>query len=78
MSQSTANQSHNARWGLIFFFIYLVLYLGFMALSAFAPAVMAAPTPLGSVNVAIMYGMGLILAAIVLALLYLIMARAAD
>jgi len=78
MSQPTSDQAHNARWGLIFFTVYFVLYVGFMALAAFAPAVMAAPTPLGSVNVAIMYGMGLIFAAIVLALLYLCLARAAD
>lgn len=60
----------NARAGLVLFAIYLGLYAGFVLLSAFAPAVMALVLP-GGLNVAIVYGMGLIAAAFVLALIYM-------
>ena len=46
-----------------------VLYGGFVLLAAFSPDVMEA-TPLAGVNLAIWYGFGLIVAAIVLALVY--------
>ena len=61
--------SRNARFGLLLFSIYLVFYAGFVGLSAFAPAVMEA-TPLFGVNLAILFGFGLIVAAFVLALAY--------
>ena len=59
----------NARIGLVLFFIYLALYLGFVFLSAFATEVMER-TPFAGVNLAILYGFGLIAAAFVLACLY--------
>jgi uncharacterized membrane protein (DUF485 family) len=68
---------HNTRLGLIFFGIYLALYAGFMLLSAFAPSVMEI-TPIGGVNLAIIYGMGLIIAAFLLALLYARLCRPAT
>jgi uncharacterized membrane protein (DUF485 family) len=55
--------------GLILFAIYLVLYGGFVVLNAFFPASMEA-TPLAGVNLAIWYGLGLIVAALGLALVY--------
>lgn len=61
--------ARNARSGLILFAIYLVLYLGFMLISAFWPDVLDRIVFAG-INLAIVYGFGLILAAIVLALLY--------
>ncbi len=70
--------SHNARWGLILFAIYVVLYLGFMILAAYFPEQMARTTPIGSVNVAIVYGIGLILAAFVLAIIYTFISRSSD
>ena len=60
----------NARAGLILFFIYLAFYAGFMALAAFAPQSMGRPV-LGGVNLAITYGMGLILGAFLIAALYM-------
>jgi uncharacterized membrane protein (DUF485 family) len=60
----------NARVGLWLFGLYLLLYGGFMGLSAFAPGLMAR-TPGGGLNLAVLYGMGLILAAIVLAFVYM-------
>lgn len=65
----------NARIGLVLFAIYLLLYTGFIGASAIWPAAMGA-APLGGVNVAILYGMGLIVAALLLALLYMFLCRA--
>ncbi len=61
--------TRNARIGLILFCIYLVLYLGFVFLNAFSPESMEA-TPVEGVNLAILYGFGLIIAAIILSGIY--------
>jgi uncharacterized membrane protein (DUF485 family) len=66
--------SRNARNGLILFAIYVILYLGFMFLNAFEPQRMQQPVWAG-VNLAIVYGMGLIVAALVLALVYMLLCR---
>ncbi len=66
--------SRNVRYGLILFSIYLVVYGGFVLLSAFAPRSMAA-SPLGGVNLAILYGMGLIFGAFLLAVIYMYLCR---
>ena len=62
--------SRNARNGLLLFAIYVVLYVGFMLLNAFAHERMQQPV-LAGVNLAIVYGMGLIVAALLLALVYM-------
>jgi uncharacterized membrane protein (DUF485 family) len=59
----------NARLGLWLFAVYLLLYGGFVVVAAFKPEWMER-TPLAGVNVAIWYGFGLIVAAVVLALVY--------
>ncbi len=64
-----ATAARNARYGLWLFGIYLLLYSGFVAVNAFVPQWMEA-TPLAGVNLAILYGMGLIVAAFLLALVY--------
>ncbi|WP_437204664.1 DUF485 domain-containing protein [Planctomicrobium sp. SH664] len=61
--------SRNARVGLILFFFYLAFYGGFVGLSAFSPDLMDW-TPVAGINLAILYGFALILAAFVLSLLY--------
>ena len=66
--------AYNARVGLILFFVYLALYAGFIAMSAFGKEVMAKPS-LGGVNVAVLYGFLLIAAAFLLALLYMALCR---
>lgn len=58
------------RTGLVLFVVYLAGYAGFMYLAAFRPSRLAAEV-VGGVNLAVVYGMALILAAFVLALLYL-------
>ncbi len=61
--------SRNARVGLFLFVVYLICYAGFVGLNAFAPQAMA-QTPLPGINLAILYGFGLIVLALALALLY--------
>ena len=61
--------SRRARHGLILFAIYFVLYGGFMVLNVFFPKLMET-TPVAGVNLAILYGFGLIAAALILALVY--------
>lgn len=67
-------QKRNQRLGLALFTIYLTLYAGFILLCAFAPGVMEW-RPMGSLNLAIVYGFGLIIAAFVLAMLYGVMCQ---
>ena len=62
-------RGRNARLGLWFFAVYCILYGGFMVLSAFSFKTLA--KPVAGVNWAILYGMGLIVAALVLAILYM-------
>ena len=61
--------TRTTRIGLSLFAVYLLLYGGFVLLAAFSPETMEA-RPLAGVNLAIWYGFGLIVAAIVLALVY--------
>ena len=68
--------SRNARNGLVLFAVYVVLYLGFVLLNAFEPQRMQQPV-LAGVNLAIVYGMGLIVAALVLSLVYMFLCRRA-
>jgi len=62
-------QSRNARIGIVLFLVYLALYGGFVFLNAFATDVMES-TPVAGVNLAILYGFGLIIMALILALIY--------
>jgi uncharacterized membrane protein (DUF485 family) len=64
----------NANYGLVLFFVYFAFYAGFMVLNAFYPSLMRS-TPLGGVNLAILYGFGLIVAAFLLALVYMYLCR---
>jgi uncharacterized membrane protein (DUF485 family) len=67
--------ARNARIGLWLFAVYLLLYGGFMVLNAFYPRRMAQPV-LAGVNLAVTYGLVLIVGAFVLALLYMFLVRA--
>ena len=73
--EEDAVAGRNANYGLALFFVYFLFYAGFMILSAFYPAVMSS-TPFGGVNLAILYGFGLIGAALFLALIYMYVCRA--
>ncbi len=69
--------ARRARYGLVLIALYLVLYGGFVLLNAFAPSLMET-TPLAGVNLAVLYGLALIAAAFLLALLYDGLCRALD
>lgn len=62
--------ARSTRTGIVLFFLYLALYAGFMGLSTFAPGVMKS-RPFGGLNLALIYGFGLIISAMVLAVIYL-------
>jgi uncharacterized membrane protein (DUF485 family) len=67
-------QSYNARLGLVLFALYLLIYATFVGLSAFRNDLMATPV-LGGVNLAVVYGFGLIFAAFVLAVVYMVLCK---
>ncbi len=69
--------TRNARIGIVLFAVYLLLYGGFVFLNAFAADLMET-TPIAGVNLAILYGFGLIIAALVLALLYGVLCKPTD
>jgi len=75
--QVAAHDAHvapNARLGLVLFVVYLALYLGFMGIATFKYELFGS-TPFGGVNLAILYGMGLIIAALVLAVIYMTLCK---
>lgn len=72
--EDAAVVAHNTRMGVLLLLVYVIFYGGFMALSAFRPAAMAA-SPFGGPNLAVLYGFGLIVLALVLAVVYMIVCR---
>jgi uncharacterized membrane protein (DUF485 family) len=66
--EDSAIAARNARLGLWLFGLYFVIYSAFVGWNAFAPQVMA--TDVGGVNLAVVFGMGLIVTALLLALVY--------
>lgn len=62
--------SRNARYGLVLFAIYVALYAGFIYVATFQPTLMAAEAP-GGANWAIAFGLGLIGAALLFAVIYM-------
>lgn len=61
--------SFKKRLGVMMFLAYLVIYAGFVAINLLKPAMMARTVLLG-LNLAIVYGFALIIAALALALVY--------
>jgi len=58
--------------GVRMFVVYALVYLGFVAINVFKPALMETTVLLG-LNLAVVYGFGLIILALVLALIYNLM-----
>ncbi len=58
-----------AKLGVKLFWVYSVIYMGFVGIAVFAPDKMKTPVIAGT-NLAIIYGMSLIIFAIVLGLVY--------
>jgi uncharacterized membrane protein (DUF485 family) len=67
----------SSRIGLGLFWIYVLLYAGFMGLVLFRPDLLSL-RPFGGVNLAIAYGMGLIAGAFVLAIVYMAACRSVE
>jgi uncharacterized membrane protein (DUF485 family) len=67
----------NMRLGMTLFAIYLVLYVAFVVISAFYPDAMEW-RPLGGLNLALLFGFGLIVSAILLAFVYGVFSRVAS
>ncbi len=63
------SESRTHRLPLVLFGIYLLLYGGFIAINLYATDLMEL-TPFAGVNLAIWYGFGLIIAAVLLAFIY--------
>ena len=72
--EDAAVVAYNTRIGVVLFFVYVAFYGGFMALSAFRPELMSKPFA-GGANLAVVYGFALIVAALVLALIYMRLCR---
>lgn len=67
-------ETRNARIGMRLFLFYALFYAAFVLTNAFAPTVMEV-TPFAGVNLAILSGFGLILLALIVALVYGYVAR---
>ncbi len=73
---ATDIHAHRAsRLGLTLFAFYCLLYAGFIGLSTFSPAIVAM-RPFGGLNLATIYGFGLIIVALLLACIYMWACRA--
>lgn len=72
-AQVVRRNADNARLGLRLFTVYVLLYAGFILLATFRHDLLA--RTLFGVNLAILYGVGLIGAALVLALVYMYLCR---
>jgi len=58
-----------ARLGVIFFWIYLLIYAGFVAIGALMPGALEGRV-FSNLNLAVVYGMGLIILAAIMGLFY--------
>jgi uncharacterized membrane protein (DUF485 family) len=70
-------RQQNMRLGMGLFMVYLIMYAGFVFTSAFYPDSMEW-RPLGGLNLALLWGFGLIVAAIFLAFVYGVFSRVAK
>lgn len=71
---SSTRLTHNARIGMILFVIYLLFYGSFVWVSAFRNEWMAQVVWAG-LNLAIVWGMALIGVAVIMAIIYILLAR---
>ena len=71
----SSSRQYNSRLGLILFAFYLLLYLGFVFINAFAADWME-KIVLAGLNLAIVYGFALIVIALLLAGIYGLLCRA--
>jgi uncharacterized membrane protein (DUF485 family) len=72
-SDETDLSARSTPLGLRLFLAYLLLYAGYMGVTVLAPAAMA--STVAGINVAILYGLVLIVMALLLALVYVTLLR---
>ncbi len=60
---------HKAKLGIIMFVCYLVIYAGFVVIGVLSPSTLGV-SAIGGLNLAFVYGMGLIVLAIIMGLIY--------
>lgn len=65
----SSSRAYNLRLGLVLFAIYLLLYVVFVMIAAFRTEWMEL-RPFGGMNLAVLYGFGLIIVAIALSLVF--------
>ncbi len=66
--QAEKSTAFKTKLGIIMFAIYTPIYLAFIIIAVVSPSIMA--TDVGSLNVAIVYGFGIIVLAIIQAIVY--------
>ena len=66
--QAEKSESYKSKMGLIMFAIFTPIYLAFIILAVVSPTTMG--KSVGSLNVAIVYGFGIIILAIIQAIIY--------
>lgn len=76
-TETEATIAKNAKNAIYLFAVYVAFYGLFMYLSAFQPDIMA-KAPFGGLNLALVYGMFLIVLALILALVYMRLCRPAK
>lgn len=69
--------ARNARLGLVFFFLYALVYAGFVVICTFRYDWMGTIVFAG-LNLAVVYGMGLIVLAVVMAVIYMLVCKPED
>lgn len=74
--EDSKTSKFKARLGIIMFLIYVVVYGGFILINVTYPKLMK--LDIGSLNLAIVYGFGLIFIAIILAVIYNIICSRAE
>jgi len=67
--EKDATSDWKAKLGIKLFWLYCIIYMGFVGIAVFATDLMKTPV-LAGVNLAIIYGMALIVFAIILGLIY--------
>ena len=67
--EKDAASDWKAKLGIKLFWLYCIIYMGFVGIAVFSPALMKTPVLAGT-NLAIIYGMALIIFAIILGLVY--------
>jgi uncharacterized membrane protein (DUF485 family) len=60
--------------GIVLFVVYLAFYVGFVVMAAMSQEILRRPA-WGGVNVAVLYGFGLIVGAFVISIVYMLLCR---